>query len=323
MQLEYSNFLSIDDTSRKLHIDQTKIHPNHIYSLVTHAHSDHVCNTPQTTYTTKETIDLLNGRIEKNKFNFKELKYNKPIMITDNISLTTLNAGHILGSSMFYFENKQESVLYTGDFNSKPSLLLKSAKPINADILILETTFGRPEFKFKERSLVYSELAEKISKDIKQNRFVILGGYSLGKNQELIAFVNQYLNETPLVDKETYKCSEIYNQNTHKLSFKLLDHNIYSSNILIMPISLVNRNMLNSLRLQLGRIVSSYVMSGWNFTRGSNLINISDHCDYNSLLDFVNEVNPKKVYTMHGFSKDFAKSIQDKLGVSAKPIDSI
>jgi len=323
MNFEYSNFLQVIDDLKKFNIDQSKVCSKDIFSLITHAHTDHVCNTPQITYTTEENIDLLNVKLPRNKFDFRKLKYNKPIMITDNISLTPLNAGHILGSTMFYLENKNKSVLYTGDFNYSSSLLLKSAKAVNADILITETTFGRPEFKFKQRSVIYTELANQIEKDIKENKFVIIGGYSLGKNQELISFVNNYLNIVPLVDHETFKFSEIYNKYNHNLKFELLDHNIYKSNILIMPISLVNRNFLNSLRLQLGKTVSSYVMSGWNFSRGSNLVHISDHSDFESLLDFVNDVNPKKVFTMHGFSKEFAKHIENKLNIPATTIDNI
>jgi Cft2 family RNA processing exonuclease len=323
MQLSYSNFLTIKDGSNKYNIDQTKASDNNENLFITHAHSDHLCNTFQKSYATKETISLLNGRIKNAKHKFVELEYNKKLKLTNDLSVTPLNAGHILGSAMFYFENQNTSLLYTGDFNSGSSLLLKSAKPVNADILFIESTFGRKEFSFNLRSTIYSNLADKINNDISKNKFIIIGGYSLGKNQEIIAFLNQYLNIVPLVDQETYKYSSIYNKYNKNLKFNLLDYNIYASNVLVMPISLVNRNMLNSLRLQTGKIIESYVMTGWNYARASNLINISDHCDYENLLDFVNQVNPKKVYTMHGFSKEFAKSINYELGIDAKPITDL
>jgi len=323
MQLEYSNFLTIIDSFKRINIDQTKACSNDEYSFITHAHSDHICNTTQKTFATKETIDLLNGRIKNSKHNFSILEYNKKIKITDKLEVTALNAGHILGSAMFHFETDSKSLLYTGDFNTSSSLLLKGAKAINSDILVIESTFGRKEFSFDLRSKVYSNLLESILNDISNNKFIILSGYPLGKNQELIYFVNKYLNIVPLVDRETYKYSEIYNDNACALKYKLLDHNIYSSNILIMPISLINRDLLNSLRLQTGKAIESYIMTGWNFARASKLVNISDHCDYNSLLDFVNEVNPKIVYTMHGFSDNLAKSIESKLGITSKSIQDI
>jgi len=325
MQFSFTNFLEIEKDSKKINIDQTRICNLDSFSFITHAHSDHVCNTPQKTFATKETIELLNLSIKNNKFDFIELEYNKKIKVTDNLTLETLNAGHILGSSMFHFQDLQsgKDILYTGDFNKHSTLLLKGAKPITADILFLETTFGKPEFTFKNRNLIYSTLAGKIKKELLENKLIILAGYSLGKNQEIISFVNDFLDTIPLVDKKTYDFSKIYNRNAHNLKFELLDHNFSFSNILILPISLINRDLLNSLRLQSGKNISSYVMTGWNYSRSSNLINISDHCDYNSLLDFVDEVNPKIVYTMHGFSKSFAKSITTKLGINAYPINTL
>lgn len=320
MNLEYSNFLSILKDGLKINIDQTKVCSQEEYSFITHAHSDHVCNTPQKTFATKETIDLLNGRLIKNKFDFKPIKFNKEVYLTDNLKVTALNAGHILGSSMFYFEDKNTTLLYTGDLNTKPSLLLKGAKPINADILVIDSTFGREGFSFPLRSLVYDSFLEKLKKDIFENKFIIIAGYTLGKNQEIISFLNKYLKIKPLVDKETYKYSTIYNQNGHSLEFTLLDHNIYSSNVLVMPLSLINRNFIKSLEHQLLRKVSSYVLTGWNFSRGSNLLNISDHTDFESTLDFVDQVNPKKVYTIHGFTKNLATSIETKLGIYARPV---
>jgi len=323
MIFRYSSYFSILKDDLKINFDQNKACSLDEYLFLTHAHTDHVCNTSQKTFATKETIALLENRYENNKFNFTELEYNQPYFLKEDLKVTALNAGHILGSSMFLFEDKNKSLLYTGDFNTKTSILLKGAKPVVADYLVIDSTFGREEFYFKERSLVYDDLYKKIKQDLFENKFIILAGYSLGKNQEIISFLNKYLNITPLVDKSTFKYSNIYNNNGKSLNFILLDHNIYSSNVLVMPLSLVNRNLINSLEHQIYKKISSYVLTGWKYSRGANLVNVSDHCDFNSLLDFINEVNPKKVYTIHGFTKDFAKSIKYKLGIDAECVTSL
>jgi len=323
MKLEYSSFFSIIKDNLKINIDQTKTCSLQQPLFLTHAHTDHVCNTSQKTFATKETIDLLDGRYNNNKFNFQELEYNKKISLTDTLKVTALNAGHILGSSMFLFEDENKSLLYTGDFNYKPSLLLKGAKPINADILVIDSTFGREEFSFPERSTVYDDLYKKIKQDLFENKFVILAGYSLGKNQEIVSFLNEYLKVIPLVDKETHRYCQVYNKHGNNLESILLDHNIYSSNVLVMPLSLMNRNLVKSLEQQIYKKISSYVLTGWKFSRGANLVPVSDHCDFSSLLDFINQVNPKKVYTIHGFTKEFAKQIDYKLGIDAECVSSL
>jgi len=37
---------------------------------------------------------------------------------------------------------------------------------------------------------------------------------------------------------------------------------------------------------------------------------ISDHCDYNELLEIVRYCNPEKVYTIHGFADYFAMKLR-------------
>ncbi len=323
MKFEYSSFFSILKDNLKINLDQTKVCSQDEYSFITHAHSDHVCNTSQKTFATKETIDLLNGRLIKNKFDFHELRFNQKIELSNNFFLTPLNAGHILGSSMFLFEDENTSLLYTGDLNTETSLLLKGAKPINADILVIDSTFGREEFSFPKRSITYDLLYHTLKKELSENKFIVLAGYTLGKNQELISFLNKYLDVVPLVDKETHKYSEIYNKNNSNLKFKLLDHNIHSSDVLIMPLSLINHNLIKSLEQQIYKKISSYVFTGWKYSRGSTLVPLSDHCDFESSLDFVNKVNPKQVYTIHGFTKDFSEQIKLKLGINASCVSTL
>ncbi|HET7535854.1 MAG TPA: MBL fold metallo-hydrolase RNA specificity domain-containing protein, partial [Candidatus Didemnitutus sp.] len=43
---------------------------------------------------------------------------------------------------------------------------------------------------------------------------------------------------------------------------------------------------------------------------------LSDHADYNDLLAFVDRVQPKTVYTLHGFAKEFAATLRQR-GVEA------
>ena len=47
---------------------------------------------------------------------------------------------------------------------------------------------------------------------------------------------------------------------------------------------------------------------------------LSDHCDFNQLLEFIEEVNPKKVLTHHGNSAEFAKEISRRFGIEAEEI---
>ena len=47
---------------------------------------------------------------------------------------------------------------------------------------------------------------------------------------------------------------------------------------------------------------------------------ISDHSDFSGTMKFVEECNPKQVYTVHGSTKELAKQIEKQLGINAQPL---
>ncbi len=47
---------------------------------------------------------------------------------------------------------------------------------------------------------------------------------------------------------------------------------------------------------------------------------ISDHSDFSGTMKFVEECNPKQVYTVHGSTKELAKEITKQLGINAQPL---
>ncbi|HOD89591.1 MAG TPA: MBL fold metallo-hydrolase [archaeon] len=323
MKLQYTSFLSILDSDIKINLDQTKQTQDKDCSLITHAHSDHIVNTPQQAFASSETISIIKNIFPKNNFSFNDLAYGKKIKLSDNLFVTPLNAGHILGSTMYFFEGDGETLLYTGDFNPNTSLLLKGAEPVHADILVIESTFGRPNFSFPDLFETYDTLVKKIKYDLANNNFIVFGGYSLGKNQELIFFINNFFKEKPIVDPKTFSYSEVYKKYGYSLDYELLDGNLRDNNFLVLPISLVNKALVHTLSLQLDRNVSAYVFTGWNYTRGVNNVPISAHGDYRSLLNFVSQVNPKQVYTVHGFAREFAHSVEKELGINAKSLQEL
>ena len=48
-------------------------------------------------------------------------------------------------------------------------------------------------------------------------------------------------------------------------------------------------------------------------------ITLSDHCDYNELVELVKKSNPEKIYTVHGFVEEFANDLS-KMGFDAQPL---
>ncbi|MGV8168425.1 MAG: MBL fold metallo-hydrolase [Candidatus Nanoarchaeia archaeon] len=99
-----------------------------------------------------------------------------------------LNAGHIPGSAMILIEADGKRVLYTGDYNSRPSLLMKTEihneELKNIDVLITESTYGYRELP--DRDELEKKMLESIKETLAVKGSVLIPVFSLGRAQEIM-----------------------------------------------------------------------------------------------------------------------------------------
>ncbi len=304
----------------KLLIDPSR-EPDDKKLIITHAHSDHVCfNSNTTVISSKETNELIAVR-------FKEIPHAIPMDFNrktsfDDFSISLHNSGHVLGGSQVFLEEDGKTVAFTSDFKLQDSLVQKRAEILKAEILVVESTFGLPCFAFPEREQLYNEISAWVKEKVSDNGFVVLAGYSLGKAQELTAIVNKFTGETPLVHESICKNNECYEKLGVKLgSFIQLDHNLNEGNVLIMPPSLMNPHLLQVLEHTVHKKVYTAMATGWG-ARGNyrKVFPLSDHADFNQLLQYIEQSQPKLVLTTHGYATEFASYVQRRLGIAARPL---
>jgi hypothetical protein len=101
-------------------------------------------------------------------------------------AITLLPAGHIFGSAMSLIEAEGASLLYTGDFKLRKGLSAEPCEPQHADLLIMETTYGRPEYRFPPTEAVMQGVIRFCKEALDNDETPVLLGYSLGKSQELL-----------------------------------------------------------------------------------------------------------------------------------------
>lgn len=262
-------------------------------SFVSHAHIDHspYLNLKEP-FTTKETEELIKVR----DFSFKaySIEQNKKIKFK-NFSVKLIDSQHILGSSMILIETDEEKILYTGDFR-------KRCFDENVDILITEATYGLPEFIFPPPE----EEIDKMIKWIKVqtlNKRVEIGAYALGKAQEIIKILNEN-GIIPAVSKTIENFNKIYRKFGEKLETDK------KSEVVIRPLHEVISNPLPN--------YAHCVISGWGIIDRFpfKTFIISDHLDFKGLTEFVENINPEIIYTVHGYSKEFAEYL-NKRGYTA------
>jgi Cft2 family RNA processing exonuclease len=287
--------------------------------FLTHAHADHVkLNDDSVFFATPQTVDLVRKRFPRKKaINFSPLNFDSKKKI-DGFEIELKENGHILGSSQVKISSDKEYVI-SSDFRLQDSLLFKGAKPLHADTLVLETTFGSPVYSFPKQEEVYSEMISWIEKEAK-SKLVILSGYALGKAQELTKLSNES-GFTPLVHESIFDMNEIYLKHGVNVGkYEKLDHNLKDFSVLIMPPQLVDRFLLATLKEVESREIVSALATGWTFARNfDKVFPLSNHADYNDLISYVEQSNPKLVLTDHGFCEEFSRKL-NRLGFKSKPI---
>ena len=294
------------------------------FTFLSHGHSDHAKvpkKSDSTFVVSKDTHTVLEDKFHEN-VKVKRLAFGQKLSCGD-FSLSLESAGHILGSSQAVFDSSIKLAV-TNDFKLQDSVLFKGAKPIDCDILVIESTFGLPEYVFPERKQVYDEMSAWLKQSLKENKFVLLGGYSLGKAQELTRLVNDFTGQAQLVYETVHAFNEKYKKAGVKLKdYIKLDHNLNQSNVLILPPNLIDQSLIQFLQHATKKKVVSAVATGWSGTRGRlKSFPLSDHADFNQLLAYVEAANPKKVFTVHGFEREFAHYVGRRLKIPAQPLSS-
>lgn len=279
------------------------------FSFVSHGHGDHV-RAHRKILATPATARFHALRVKQREV--IELGFRKKYAY-DGMTIELYPAGHILGSAMICLEKSGVTLLYTGDFKVKPSWTAEPLEIPSADILIMECTFGKPEFRFHQKPAdLITELVDYIEQIFKRGHNPAILAYSLGKAQEAMKLLGD-LGYTIQVHQQAWRYIFVYEM------FGVKFRNCYEWNsgylrpheILILPPHLsASRFIDNSSRIQ------KILLSGWAKTKEQQVqkyqfhhaIPFSDHADFDDLVVFVQKVRPKKVYTTHGF-EDFSRHL--------------
>jgi DNA ligase-1 len=235
--------------------------------------------------------------------------------------LTLLPAGHILGSSMAYIEVGGQSLLYTGDFKLRSGLSCEPCQLRPADVLIMETTFGRPHYRLPDPAQTWQALANFCHETLAAEATPVLMAYSLGKTQEVLTGLKTS-GLTFALHEQAHSMTQAYE--AHGVSFPAytcFDGDALDGKVLIWPPSALRSKLLKGLpRLRTAAITGWAMDASCRFRmKADAAFALSDHADYPELLEAVKRVNPKQVWTLHGSAADFADSLRQH-GYQAAPL---
>jgi DNA ligase-1 len=290
--------------------------------FISHAHSDHT-EVHREVILSAPTSQLMRARLSGDWVEHVA-PFGRSLRFPGNeepYTITLLPAGHIFGSAMSLIQSGGESLLYTGDFKLRRGLSAEKCEPAKADVLIMETTYGRPQYIFPPSADVIKGVIRFCAEALDNEETPVLLGYSLGKSQELLCGLGE-AGLPIMLHGTVFKLTKIYEQFGKCFPpYEKYEADHAKGKVLLCPPSVAGSAMLRNL----GRTRVA-VLTGWAVDPNCRFryqahaaFPLSDHADFPDLIEFVKRVAPKKVYTLHGFASEFAQTLRD-LDFDAQPL---
>lgn len=287
------------------------------------------------------TVQLLNLRFPSVTKNWNVYGENDSYRVSQaNHEIRLLPSGHVLGSRALAVVDSgictppgtpsnpcEARFFYTGDFFAQENRLMPPLKPVKCDILACECTFGMPFYEFPPFDVLKREITDWIADSLSEGP-VVLYGYSLGKNQELLSLLAPFSQDcTIITDEETCAISNIYKDAGINLPVhdpykkfsrsKFLERN--SRWILVLPL----RDRFNERYHKTDDVACHRaVFSGWsldeNWLKKWNVdagFPLSDHASYSDLISFIDRCSPSDIIFLHGNGTILKKKIHEKVAL--------
>lgn len=277
------------------------------FSFVSHGHSDHLRRHH------KALVSERTALFYKDKFSADEVmvkSFNEPFSINGCL-IELFPSGHMLGSSQILIEDSQR-VVYTGDFKLEKGETAEQVQIKRCDILIMECTYGNPKYAFPSREKVNKNIIQFVEKCLNDDAVPVLFAYRMGKAQEVMKLLGDR-NLPITVPKSVYEISKLYERAGVTFSpYKLFEGGDLRNTLLVGPWSMKRQGLLDGIRNKRTAALTGWAIDGEaNFRFGADVsFPLSDHADFNGLLEYVRKAQPKKVYTVHG-PRSFSKHLRN------------
>ena len=284
-------------------------------ALITHGHSDHARFGNKYYLCQKFTKPILQLRL--GEVSIQTVEWGEKLDL-NGVSVSFHPAGHIIGSSQIRLEYNGEVWVVSGDYKTEDDGISGKFEPIKCNAFITESTFGLPIYCWKPQSEIYSNIINWINKNKETGKTSILISYSLGKSQRVI----QAIKETA---ENIFAHGAVFN-----MQQTLIDagwdlqpvvrvtpetpKDLLKETVVIAPPGAEGTSWMKKFHpYSLG------VCSGWMQVRGNarrrNVdagFALSDHADWNGLLETVKATGAEKVFVTHGFQAAFSRYLNEE-----------
>lgn len=165
-------------------------------AVITHGHSDHARAGHGAVLATQETLDMMRLRYGENFAGSTQvISFGEEIRLGD-VKVKFHPAGHVLGSAQIAVTVKDTCIVASGDYKDAPDPTCVPFELVPCDVFITEATFGLPVFRHGDAAFEVKKLLASVA--LFPERAHLVGAYSLGKAQRVIALLRQAGYDAPI-----------------------------------------------------------------------------------------------------------------------------
>jgi len=300
-------------------------------AVVTHGHADHARAGHGQVAATAETLALMAARYgERFAGQTVALPYGETLT-RDGVDIRLTPAGHVLGSAQVTVTWRGLKITVSGDFKRAADPTCAPFEQAPSDIYVTEATFGLPVFRHPPASAEVDKLLTSIRQFPERTHLV--GAYSLGKAQRIIALLRRAGYDAPIfIHGALTAVNAVYQRfgvdlgalEPAPLKDPRGEAADFAGRIVIAPPSAFHTPWAQ--RFQ--EPVLAFA-SGWMSVRararrqGVELpLVISDHADWDELTHTVREIAPSELWVTHGREEALVRWCELN-GVAAQPLSLV
>jgi putative mRNA 3-end processing factor len=306
------------------HIDPTRPVER---AVITHGHSDHARSGHGAVLATQETLDLMRLRYgEGFAGTTQAVRYGERIDIS-GIAITMHPAGHVLGSAQVAVEANGLRIVASGDYKNVADPTCPPFELVPCDVFITEATFGLPVFRHGDPDAEIAKLLRSV--ELFPERAHLIGAYSLGKAQRVVALIRKAGYDKPIyLHGALERITRYYQQRGIVLGELHAVRNAKKAE-LAGAIALCPPSALQELWSRRFPDPVSAFASGWMRVRararqrGIELpLVISDHADWDGLTATITATCASEIWVTHG-QEDALVHWAKLRGLKARPLEIV
>ncbi|HYF20961.1 MAG TPA: ligase-associated DNA damage response exonuclease [Ramlibacter sp.] len=293
-------------------------------AVITHAHADHARMGNGHYLAAAPAEGVLRARL--GEIHLQPLPYGEAIE-HHGVRVSLHPAGHVLGSAQVRLEHGGRVWVCSGDYKVAPDPTCDPFEPVRCDVFITESTFGLPIYRWRSDAELFREINDWWSRNVLAGRASVIGCYSFGKAQRVLAGVDTTIGPVivhgavrPL--NEAYRAAGVPLPDTRMVT-EVKDRAELRRCLVLCPPSAVSSTWLR----RFGDASTAFA-SGWMQLRGARRRGgydrgfvLSDHADWPGLLRAIGATAAERVIVTHGSVPVMVRYLQEQ-GLQAEGFDT-